>query len=142
MAKRPLKDTWAVVMMAGMGTRMKSDVPKVLHKACGQPIAQWVIDSCEKAGLVNRVLVVGHLAEKVMDALPGETFVEQKPQNGTGHAMMVGMEKVPKRAKNVIVLSGDVPCLRPETISAINQVHVKAGMAATVLSFFPPNLPQ
>jgi len=125
--------------MAGMGTRMKSDLPKVLHNACGQSLAKWVISSCEKAGIKNRVMVVGHMAETVTAAFPDETAILQKPQKGTGHAVMTGMKKVPKSAKQVLILSGDVPCLASGTIREFVKYHMKARASATVLSFYPPD---
>lgn len=139
MATTSSKDTWAIVMMAGMGTRMKSDQVKVLHDICGQPMAKWVLDSCDRAGLTNRVIVVGHQAGKLMEKFPGETFAVQEPQKGTGHAVMVGMEKVPLDAKNIVILSGDVPCLDTITIEAMIAYHAENDIAATILSFFPPD---
>jgi len=121
-----------------MGTRMKSAIPKVLHHACGQPLGKWVIDSCRKAGLDNRVIVVGHEADTVSATFPDEKFELQSPQHGTGHAVMVGMNGVPKSAKNVLILSGDVPCLQAVTISNLIKHHEKKKLSATVLSFFPP----
>ncbi len=139
MARKAIDDTWALIMMAGMGTRMKSDVPKVLHDACGKNLARWVLDSCDGAGLTKRVLIVGHHAEKVMDALPGEKFALQKPQKGTGHAVMVGVKEIPKNARHVIVLSGDVPCLTSKTIKSLISFHKKEKCGTTVLSFLPPD---
>jgi len=139
MPVRAIHDTWAVIMMAGKGTRMKSEMPKVLHEACGQPMASWVLDACDSAGLKNRVIVVGHMADMVMERYPKEIFALQKPQKGTGHAVMVGMKKVPKDAKHIMVLSGDVPCLSGRTIAGIIKYHKKMKTAATVLSFLPPS---
>jgi len=139
MSNKLKKDTFAIIMMAGMGTRMKTDVPKVLHEVCGQPMASWVLDACNYAGLKNRVLVIGHKAETVKARYPGEITNLQKPQKGTGHAVMVGMKKVPKDAKYVMVLSGDVPCLSGRTINGLIKYHKKIKTSATVLSFLPPN---
>jgi bifunctional UDP-N-acetylglucosamine pyrophosphorylase/glucosamine-1-phosphate N-acetyltransferase len=138
MAAKKKTDTAVIIMMAGMGTRMKSAIPKVLHHACGQPLGKWVIDSCRKAGLDNRVIVVGHEADTVSATFPDEKFELQSPQHGTGHAVMVGMNGVPKSAKNVLILSGDVPCLQADTISNLIKHHEKKKLSATVLSFFPP----
>ncbi|HEX9744251.1 MAG TPA: bifunctional UDP-N-acetylglucosamine diphosphorylase/glucosamine-1-phosphate N-acetyltransferase GlmU [bacterium] len=138
MAAKKKTDTAVIIMMAGMGTRMKSAIPKVLHHACGQPLGKWVIDSCRKAGLDNRVIVVGHEADTVSATFPDEKFELQSPQHGTGHAVMVGMNGVPKSAKNVLILSGDVPCLQAVTISNLIKHHEKKKLSATVLSFFPP----
>lgn len=137
MPSNKLQDTCAIIMMAGMGTRMKSDLPKVLLEACGKPLAWWVLDSCESAGIKNRILVVGHKAEMVMDRFPDENFVIQKPQKGTGHAVMVGMEKVPKSSKYVLVLSGDVPCLSDVAIREFVKHHKRFNSLATVLTFYP-----
>lgn len=131
------QDTCAIIMMAGMGTRMKSDLPKVLLNACSMPLGWWVLKSCDSAGIKNRVLVVGHKADLVTSRFPDENFVIQNPQKGTGHAVMVGMEKVPKSAKNVLVLSGDVPCLSHIAIREFVNFHRKLKSKATVLSFLP-----
>ena len=139
MPRKNSKDTWAIIMMAGMGTRMKSKVPKVLHKACGLTLGRWVLDACDTAGVSDRVIVVGHEAEKVMAEFEGESFALQEPQKGTGHAVMVGIEKVSKDAKRVVILSGDVPCLKPDTIGALVRFHSINKCAATVLSFYPPD---
>jgi len=139
MASKEINDVWGIIMMAGMGTRMKSTKPKVLHEACGKPLARWVLDSCDNAGLAKRVLVVGHMADDVMARFPSEKFTLQKPQKGTGHAVMVGLEKVPRNAKHVMVLSGDVPCLSHTAIRSMIDFHLKNKSAATVLSFLPPD---
>ena len=136
---RKIADTWALIMMAGMGTRMKSERAKVLHDVCGQNMARWVLDACDEAGLKNRVIVVGHQAEKVIEAFPEEIAAIQKPQKGTGHAVMVGMEKVPANAASVVVLSGDVPCLNSKTLRALVDYHRESKPAATVLTFCPPD---
>jgi len=139
MCPKKKEDTWAIIMMAGMGTRMKSDVPKVLHEVCGLKMGEWVLNACTAAGVKNRVVVVGHHAEEVMAAFQGETFALQHPQKGTGHAVMVGLEKVPQSASTVLILSGDVPCLKPATISRLLKAHKKFQCEALVLSFFPPD---
>jgi bifunctional UDP-N-acetylglucosamine pyrophosphorylase/glucosamine-1-phosphate N-acetyltransferase len=120
-----------------MGTRMKSGLPKILHEACGRPIAWWVLSSCDIAGIKNRVCVVGHRADLVQELFPCENFVTQQPQKGTGHAVMVGMEKIPASAKHVLVLSGDVPCLSYVAIRELVKFHWRLNAAATVLSFIP-----
>jgi bifunctional UDP-N-acetylglucosamine pyrophosphorylase / glucosamine-1-phosphate N-acetyltransferase len=139
MSPKKLTDTCAIIMMAGMGTRLKSETPKVLHKVCGESLGRWVLDACNFAGLKSRVIVVGHKAEVVQEAFEGETFALQSPQKGTGHAVMVGLKSAPKDAKKIFVLSGDVPCLKPSTIKNILKYHEKSGCKATVLSFFPPD---
>jgi len=136
---KKITDTCGIIMMAGMGTRMVSEHPKVLHEACGKPMGWWVLDSCDRAGLVSRVIVVGHHANEVKVAFPSEKHVLQKPQKGTGHAVMVGMKEVPKECSQVMVLSGDVPCLGDETIRQLIEIHRKVKSSATVLSFFPPD---
>ncbi len=140
MAEKGKSDIWAIVMMAGMGTRMKSNRAKVLHPILDQPMGQWVLDACDKAGVKNRVVVIGYQADKVKEAFEGETFKLQKPQKGTGHAVMVGMEGVPGSAKSVLVLSGDVPCLDSVAIRQFISFHKKRKARATVLSFAPPDL--
>ena len=140
MARKALSDTWAVIMMAGMGTRMQSNHAKVLHHILDRPMGRWVLDACDTVGVKNRVVVVGYQADRVEEAFEGENFRLQEFQDGTGHAVMVGMEGVPKSAKLVLILSGDVPCLDPKIIKDLIEFHKRKKVKATVLSFYPSDV--
>lgn len=110
----------AVVLAAGKGTRMESELPKVLHPAAGRPLLSWVLDAAREAGCRRIVVVVGHGADQVRRAVaaPDVTFALQAQQRGTGHALARAEDAVPDGA-TVLVLSGDVPLVRPRTLLAL-----------------------
>ncbi len=102
----------AIVLAAGKGTRMESDLPKVLVPACGRPLIAYVLDALQEAGIEDVVVVVGYQADLVREALagwPGLRFVEQKQQLGTGHAVQVCREHLASHEGAVLVLTGDSP---------------------------------
>jgi bifunctional UDP-N-acetylglucosamine pyrophosphorylase/glucosamine-1-phosphate N-acetyltransferase/UDP-N-acetylglucosamine pyrophosphorylase len=112
----------AIVLAAGKGTRMKSDLPKVLVPVCGRPMVEFVLDMLE-ACRVGRVLaVVGYRSDLVRQTLAnrtGLTFVEQTEQLGTGHAVMVCREQLAGFDGPVLIVTGDSPLVRPQTINAL-----------------------
>lgn len=110
----------AIVLAAGKSTRMKSDLPKVLHQLCGRPLLAYVIDALTKAGVGRKVLVVGFGADavrKVFEDEPGVEFALQAEQKGTGHAAMVCADAMAGYKGPVIVLAGDGPMVRPELLA-------------------------
>ncbi|MBU1024142.1 bifunctional UDP-N-acetylglucosamine diphosphorylase/glucosamine-1-phosphate N-acetyltransferase GlmU [bacterium] len=111
------KKILALVLMAGRGTRMKSDTPKVLHKILGKPMGWYVLNALEKAGINRRLIVVGYRADLVKNAFPKEKFVLQEPQDGTGHAVMVSRKSIPNDITHILVINGDTPLL---TSTAVN----------------------
>lgn len=126
----------AIVMAAGKGTRMKSDLPKVLHPLGGKPLLAYTLDLARalKAGRV--VVVVGHQAERVQAAFTGPEqyrFVVQEPQLGTGHAVMVAAPELAGWQGPVLILCGDVPLLKEQTLTGLLAAHARAGNALTVL---------
>lgn len=124
----------AIVLAAGKGTRMYSDRAKVLHEAAGLPLVAWMHRIAGDAGAGQVVVVVGHQADEVAAALPSDTATaRQAEQLGTGHAAAVGLERLDP-CDVVVVLPGDMPLIRPETIASLVTAHVAAGAAATVLS--------
>ncbi|MEO8361835.1 MAG: bifunctional UDP-N-acetylglucosamine diphosphorylase/glucosamine-1-phosphate N-acetyltransferase GlmU [Vicinamibacteria bacterium] len=127
----------AIVLAAGKGTRMKSARPKVLHEAAGQPLLQYVLDLCRDLS-AETCVVVGHEAEKVRDAASnqGVTFATQSPQLGTGHAVQVALLDMPPAPDiPVVVLAGDVPLLRIETLRSLLALREKSQAAAALISF-------
>jgi bifunctional UDP-N-acetylglucosamine pyrophosphorylase/glucosamine-1-phosphate N-acetyltransferase len=135
----------AIVLAAGEGTRMQSDRPKPLHLLCGRPMLRYVLDALAGCELDRVVIVVGHHAERVTKRLQDDgpdlliSFVEQEVQRGTGDAVSVGLTGFPddpldEDDGDVIVLPGDTPLLRPETIAALVDLHRELGAACTVLS--------
>jgi len=141
---RPLA---AVVLAAGEGTRMKSSVPKVLHPLCGRPMLLHVIGALEQLPLTRIVVVVGHGAESVIKTLHEETdvpleFVEQRVQRGTGDAVSVALTVFPDELDgedDIVVVPGDTPLLRAETVAALARDHDESGAAATVLTAVLPD---
>ena len=136
-ASKILPDTWAIIMMAGMGTRMKSKIPKVLHQVCGQSMAQWVLDACNAAGIENRLIVVGYEADKVMEEFRRDFRATVAAEGDRSRSWSV-WRRLPRPHREYWSF-GDVPCLKPWTIAALLKLHVKAKCDATVLSFFPPD---
>ncbi len=130
------------ILAAGRGSRMKSNLPKVLHSLGGLTLVERVIDSC---GLINpeKVLViVGYQADKVKNSLDGIEniqFVEQKEQLGTGHAVCQVLPYLKDYTGDLLVLNGDVPLLRQETIEKLLQTHQNHQNAATILTAKLPN---
>ncbi len=131
----------AIVLAAGKGTRMKSTLPKVLHSAAGRPILHYVLERCREIA-ARAVVVVGHQAEAVRSAFPEPdlVFVTQEPQLGTGHAVQVALAAAPSSYEgSVLVLAGDVPLLRKETLQALCDLRLKTGAAAALVSFKTPS---
>lgn len=126
-------DFTAIILAAGMGTRMKSEIPKVLHKVCAKEIVSWVRDAAKGAGADTVAAVVGHKAEMVEDALKDSVcYALQKEQKGTGHAVMQA-EKYITDGK-VIVLNGDTPLITSEMIKKAIAFHENEKNAATVIT--------
>ncbi len=126
----------AVILAAGKGTRLKTELPKVLHEVCGRPMLAYVIDACRAAGVHDCLVVVGYRQELVIDAfadVAGLTWIEQNPQQGTGHAVMVCRPELERRKfDHLLVLCGDGPLIRAETIRALLAQHAASGAAATL----------
>jgi bifunctional UDP-N-acetylglucosamine pyrophosphorylase/glucosamine-1-phosphate N-acetyltransferase len=132
----PAADTSIVIMAAGKGTRMRSSLAKVLHEAGGRTLIEHVIRACQPLKAAQLIAIVGHQAEevsKVVTAL-GAQAVLQQPQRGTGHAMQVARRAIRKSAKLAIVIPGDAPLLRTETLAALLDTHRRGEAAATILT--------
>lgn len=109
----------AIVLAAGKGTRMQSDLPKVLFEVCGRPMIEFVLDALEEVGFDHIVPVVGYRADLVRSALANRrnlTFVEQTEQLGTGHAVMVCRNVLEGHDGLVAVLTGDSPLVQPDSL--------------------------
>ncbi|MDP6419168.1 MAG: NTP transferase domain-containing protein [Candidatus Krumholzibacteria bacterium] len=127
----------ALVLAAGKGTRMKSDLAKVLHPLDGKTLIRWVLEASREAELGPMILVLGHQADRVRESLDGEAdlqFVLQEEQRGTGHAVMMAREILDGLEGDVLVLAGDVPLIRAETLRNLLDYHHSRDAAATVLS--------
>src|SRR6202163_3407131 len=128
-------DLAVVILAAGKGTRLKSSLAKVLHRAGGRTLVEQVIRACAPLGAKKTIVVVGHQSEIVAATVEplGATTVLQQPQHGTGHAMQVARRAL-GNSKFAIVLPGDAPLVRPETLKALLASHRSANAAATVLT--------
>jgi bifunctional UDP-N-acetylglucosamine pyrophosphorylase/glucosamine-1-phosphate N-acetyltransferase len=127
-------DLAAVVMAAGIGTRMKSATPKHLHPLLGRRMVDWVIAAAREAG-VERIVVVA--SPSTSGLYEGAEVAIQEDPRGTGDAVRCSGPSLDGFSGDVLVLNGDVPALAPATIRALVATHRKAGAAATVLSFEP-----
>ena len=126
-----------VVLAAGKGTRMKSHRPKVLHPVAGRPLIEHVLATADTMTPTTTTLIVGHGSRAIRDHLasrPGLAFVEQDPPLGTAHALRQAESVLEGRTGTVLLLSGDVPILRAETLARLLAVHRDAGAAATVVT--------
>jgi UDP-N-acetylglucosamine diphosphorylase/glucosamine-1-phosphate N-acetyltransferase len=130
------KSIGAVILAAGKGTRMHSDLAKVLHTIDGRPMLAYSVDLARAVGAERIVAVIGHQAQQVREfcAAPGLLFVEQRPQLGTGHAVLQARKAFAGFAGRVLVLCGDVPLLRTNTIAALIDRHDATGAAVTVMT--------
>jgi bifunctional UDP-N-acetylglucosamine pyrophosphorylase/glucosamine-1-phosphate N-acetyltransferase len=125
-----------VILAAGKGTRLKSALAKVLHRAGGRSLIEHVVRACQPLKAREMIAVVGHQAEEVTATVAplGARTVLQQPQRGTGHAMLVARRAIPSRVKFAILLPGDAPLIRAETLAALARAHRESGAAATILS--------
>lgn len=124
----------ALILAAGEGTRMKSALPKVAHEILGVPMVRYVVDAARAAGCDRIVVVTGHGAETVEALIPGERCARQDQQLGTGHAVMCAEAALGDVTGSLVVLSGDSPLLRPETIARLVEARETSRAAAVVLS--------
>ena len=125
----------AVILAAGKGTRMKSKLPKVLHKVGGHPMLEHVMDAAEAAGCRDNVVVIGHGAELVRELVGSRARIAlQAEQLGTGHAVLQAADTLKDFSGTVMILCGDTPLLEAEELQKFYAEHVKSGAAATVMS--------
>lgn len=132
----------ALILAAGEGKRMKSAKPKVAHELLGKPLVRWVVDAAHEAGCDNVVCVLGHGADQVAPIVSDTKTAIQEQQLGTGHAVMCAreaLEGLVGAGSSVIVLSGDSPLIRPETIRALSAMREERGCAVCVLTMEPPD---
>ncbi len=126
----------AVILAAGKGTRMKSDLPKVIHEALGKPMVKYSIEAAMEAGadVSDVCLVVGHKAEMVKDVVGNQvSYVLQEEQLGTGHAVKCASEFIGEEGMTMI-LCGDTPLVTGKTLKALVDIHKEEGNAITVLT--------
>ncbi len=127
----------AIVLAAGMGTRMKSDLIKVMHPVAGPPMIEWPVAAAFASGVERCVLVVGHQQEKVRAYFSGRSEVSyavQQEQLGTGHAVRCAMPQVDPGADTVLILCGDTPLLTAQSLAGMLQAHREKGACVTVMT--------
>ncbi len=126
--------TSAIILAAGAGKRMRSDTNKVLHKLCGKPMVEHVIDACRSIGIFQFYVVIGNDAEQVKEQLgDGYTYVLQKEQLGTGHAALQ-VSPYYQNEPHVFVLCGDTPLITGDTLKRMQQIHKETEADATLLT--------
>ena len=125
----------AIILAAGQSTRMNTKVPKVLHEVCGRPMLEWVIEACRDAGVQKHIVVVGYGKEQIIEYYQGATdveFVEQAERKGTGHAVMCCREKLEGFTGQTLILCGDAPLIRTETLKVLIEKHEQEKSAVTL----------
>ncbi len=135
-----MSDFVVIILAAGKGTRMKSILPKVLHRAGGKPMVKHVLDAAKLAGARRSIIVVGFGAEEVQAAVQGEAeIVRQEEQLGTGHAVRMAEPLLSKEPGTVMVLCGDTPLLTAGLLKNLYESHREARAKATVLTAILPD---
>ncbi len=133
----------AIIMAAGQGTRMRSDLVKVLHPLNGLPMLCHILELCRRLGVKRTLVVIGHQAQRVREALAplasGVEFVLQAEQRGTAHAVLQAEPALQAFDGNVLVLSGDVPLLSDALVERLVTTHLRARAGATLVTTRLPN---
>lgn len=131
-----MKNLAAIILAAGKGTRMKSNLPKVLHPVAGNPMLYYPVRLLKEFKAKKVILVVGHGAELVREAFSREAvgFAVQKEQLGTGHAVMCAVKGIRNFDGDILILSGDVPLISKGTVNALIRVHGRGGRKKPVVS--------
>jgi bifunctional UDP-N-acetylglucosamine pyrophosphorylase/glucosamine-1-phosphate N-acetyltransferase len=130
-----MKDVSVIILAAGKGVRMKSDLPKAAHRVCGKEMINHVVDNTKEMGASRIIVVVGYKAEVVRSVLDKNIdTVYQERQLGTGHAVMQAVPLIPENSRQVLVLYGDTPLVRPETLKELINCHREGNYGLTVLT--------
>lgn len=124
----------SIILAAGKGTRMKSKYPKVIHKVCGKEMVNHVVDTSKKSGVEETIVVLGHGAEAVRERLSDDIItVMQTEQLGTAHAVRMAEEYI-EDEDTIVVLCGDTPLIKEDTLKKLFEYHVENNCHTTVLS--------
>ena len=128
--------TAAIILAAGKGTRMKSDMAKIFHEIGGQPMLNYVVDAVRGAGVDKIYVIIGRQAKEVERRFKGSNvhFVHQKQQLGTGHAVKMATKHLENFEGNIFILNGDTPLITSKTLMHLLGTHTEANAAATVLT--------
>ena len=125
-----------IILAAGKGTRMRSDLAKVLHPVCGEPMVYYSVNLARKIGSAMIVLVVGHQAEVIQEKMRGNdlVYVMQREQLGTGHAVLQAKDAFRHFEGDILILCGDVPLLSQKTVETLIRCHRENSAVVTVLT--------
>ena len=126
-----------IILAAGLGTRMKSNKAKVLHEVCGKPMVNYVVETAREVAANDVVLVVGHQADIVRETVSNIgsfSFAHQEAQLGTGHAVRCALPHLPEYCQDVVILCGDVPLIKADTIKALIKSHTLEKRDISVLA--------
>ncbi len=135
MKEKKMNDVTAVILAAGKGTRMKSTMPKVLHKIGGKPMVEQVLHTVKEIDIKESVVIVGFGGEAVQSYLGDQAkYAVQKEQNGTGHAVQQTETLLGNKKGTILVLCGDTPLITGETLVGMLDTHKKEGASATILT--------
>jgi len=129
-----LREVVAIILAAGRGTRMKSDIPKVLHRILGKPVISYVLDSLRQAGVKDIIAVTGYGSGLFKDFLKGIKTVRQKTLLGSADAVRAAEKTLKDFSGDVLVVCGDTPLIRAETIKAVIEKQSSSGAALTILT--------
>jgi UDP-N-acetylglucosamine pyrophosphorylase len=127
----------AIILAAGLGTRMKSDKAKVLHEINGKPMVMYVIETAKKIAGNNIIIVIGKQADKVKKIVSDVyevMFALQEKQLGTGHAVQCALPMIPEYAEQILILCGDVPLLSYDTVAKLYDSHIREKRDLSILA--------
>lgn len=132
--------TKVVILAAGKGLRMQSELPKVLVTLFDKPMIRFVIEAAQKTNLGKPMVVIGHQADIVREVLGEEVdYVHQGEILGTGHALAAGRDFLKEKHENVMVIYGDIPFVNPDTIMRLNDMHCTSGATLTMATTSVPD---
>lgn len=130
-----MTESAAIILAAGKSTRMKGDLPKVLHEVCGRPMLAFVLEACRLAGVERLLVIVGHgqeLVRRRFEADADLVWIEQPEQHGTGHAVMCGRAALNGFEGSVLVIAGDMPLVRRVTLAQLLEIRERNDDALTL----------
>jgi bifunctional UDP-N-acetylglucosamine pyrophosphorylase/glucosamine-1-phosphate N-acetyltransferase len=132
------KDLSIIILAAGKGKRMKSDIPKVLHRICGQPLIYYILKQAVSLGPKNVFIIVGHKKEMIREYLdsnfPSVKAIDQDRQSGTAHAVMMARDDFPGMGKNILILTGDSPLITAGTLDSLIRLRSEKDLSVSILT--------
>ena len=124
----------SIIMAAGKGTRMQSELPKVIHLAHGKPMVVRIMEALNALDVEENILILGHKREKALEVLGDVSYVVQEEQLGTGHAVKQAQEKIKNFDGDVLIVNGDIPLIRKETLKNFYEIYKKENADGIVLT--------